>query len=63
MNYKEEVTKAYEESMRAYGYSERVITLALIGFDTGFSAGTYNGSDVEEQVKMLNKLLNEEVMN
>lgn len=63
MNFIEEAKMVYTESLRAYGYSERVITLALIGFDTGFSAGTYNGSDREQQVEMLKKLLNEEVVN
>ncbi|WP_299831616.1 hypothetical protein [uncultured Metabacillus sp.] len=63
MNYREESKMVYEQSLRAYGYSDKIINLLLIGFDTGYSTGLLNGSDRNEQVEMLKKLLNEEVVN
>jgi len=63
MNFREEVKMAVEESLRGYGASESAIRFALIGVDTGFSAGTLNDSEREVQVDMLKALLNTETIN
>ncbi|MEH7116103.1 hypothetical protein V7128_01590 [Neobacillus vireti] len=55
MTYREEVRKAFENSLNAYGLTEIAIKSALLNFDAGFAAGVKSG-DEEEQQKMINGL-------
>jgi hypothetical protein len=55
MTYREEVIKAYEESLKAYGVTEIALKSALLNFDAGFVAGVKSGDEVEQQ-KMIKGL-------
>jgi hypothetical protein len=55
MTYREEVRKAFEDSLKAYGVTEIALKSALLNFDAGFAAGAKSG-DEEEQQKMINGL-------
>ena len=55
MTYREEVRKAFEDSLKAYGLSEIGLKSAMLNFDAGFNAGAKSGDEVEEQ-KMINGL-------
>jgi hypothetical protein len=55
VTYRQEVRKAYEESLKAYGVTEIVLKSALLNFDAGFAAGVKSGDEVEQQ-KMIKGL-------
>jgi hypothetical protein len=55
MTYREEVRKAFENSIKAFGLTEIALKSALINFDIGFTAGVKSGDEVEQE-KMINGL-------
>jgi hypothetical protein len=55
MTYREEVRKAFENSIKAFGLTEIALKSALINFDIGFAAGVKSGDEVEQQ-KMIKGL-------
>jgi hypothetical protein len=55
VTYREEVRKAFEDSLKGYGVTEITLKSALLNFDAGFAAGVKSGDEVEQQ-KMIKGL-------
>jgi hypothetical protein len=55
VTYREDVLKAYEESLKSYGVTEITLKSALLNFNAGFAAGIKSGDEVEQQ-KMIKSL-------
>jgi hypothetical protein len=56
LSYREQVLEAYINSLIASGASEQTITIALIGFETGFAAGVLMNADDDYKNEMINNL-------
>jgi hypothetical protein len=56
LSYREQILEAYINSLVASGASEQTITIALLAFETGFSAGTLTYADEDNKQEMINNL-------
>ncbi len=63
MDYREEIIKTYEDTLRSYSVSEVFIRNLVTAFITGFDAGTLIDSDESVKEKMINNLFGDEVVN
>jgi hypothetical protein len=56
LNYRQQVLEAYMNALITSGASEQTITIALMGFETGFAAGVLMNDDDDYKKEMINNL-------